>query len=1110
MAEDKLSSRISSVLLSGRADETLAYSKHIKDYETGKSVKQDLEERVKKTDQLVTDQLADSSVTTSKLADKSITNDKLDDKVVTTPKLQDSSVTTEKLNDHAVTTEKVADKSITNPKLADNSVDGRVIKSESVDTHHLANESVTTEKVKDQAITNDKMADGTLKIGKLAPELRRTIESATGLPEDLIQKIQDIDETLKDINDTDEKQESQINDNTSNIEFLKGKSDQLEQSFKDISVSGGASTANAVSYNNETSGLKAMNAQNAIDELAEKKFDKSSIAQELGNSSDKVISQKAIRVNFEKSNSLYSTIIKRISSSVETIISKDELLDGYIPISGGNAVIYGSYKHTKKIQLKKGECISAYLKGNDIAFISQTDDDMNYTPIVIAESSQAYINNIDYTAHDDIQVSLCTNLSDISYTIYSVDKITNRTKSQKALVIPYKGSIINYDSNKKTLSFPANWIISYVNQDGSLQNKYYADEQVVDLSGLRDQILILYNSDTELIEAIDYKGNVGKDCFVLFELSKCDGSFLVNLPSTLYSIDGIKHEDAISSEISSVNNKVSENAYRIYSIRDAISDKTQTNIELSWISGYYIDKKGGLPIKYDSYEISCPIKVSQGQVVNVTLKGTGISAISKTTLNESSPKEDLLNYPYESILGLDNQYNVTLTLNINEDCYIVFCRQKSDANPNCQVTDMTMISSKILKENIEELNKNNIPDFVMNEVEKTFKRFEKWKGYDKCCIFPIMTDLHPYLDDRYYSYITYMISSDKLFGYNFIANLGDFGDNITYDADGNAVSGDSDNADMSKTEEIDYGLIVKAAKKFGDWKGRLLFCQGNHDCVDNAAFSPKTFGRESVWNYMMMPTINRFPNEFKVNNKHQCGFYDDNENMIRFIFLNTSDNQKEDYDNGNVRKEYKITKEQLEWLIQALGCVPKGYGVVIFSHFCINRIGEWKSYPQTRVGQEKWAANGPYYEQGLGRILEGFANKTSGTDNESSYEYQNSNVSWDFSSLDDSCKLIAYICGDSHFDALLKKDDVFVTESGNEQIPAGISCPANGVNYLISQGYGRMDKTECHSKARYTEFNHDAIEQMLCDVVAIKTEKRIVKVFRIGAGGESCDREFSY
>lgn len=101
------------------------------------------------------------------------------------------------------------------------------------------------------------------------------------------------------------------------VQQIGEKTHQLEDAIKDISVSGGASTATAVSYNNETSGMTAITAQGAIDELAaknqeqdaaigtkaeksevatglDKKFNKENIAQDFGESKDKVVSQFAL------------------------------------------------------------------------------------------------------------------------------------------------------------------------------------------------------------------------------------------------------------------------------------------------------------------------------------------------------------------------------------------------------------------------------------------------------------------------------------------------------------------------------------------------------------------------------------------------------------------------------------------------------------------------------------------------------------------------------------------------------------------------------------------------------------------------------------------------
>lgn len=290
MAAEKVN--YSNTLVSDRADETLTYTRYVKDESSGKSTKELLDEKVNKTDQLdttqiadqavtteklenesvttekldaasvTTDKVADANITTSKLADSSVETDKINNKAVTTEKLNDESVDnskiapnavtsekiknesiiTEKLNDRAVTTEKVEEKAITNTKLGDQSVDGRVVREGTLETKHLANESVTTDKVarksitKDKiaegavdetlvkdgsivnsklsknavstdkivngSVTNDKLASGTLKIDKFDPELRKAIESATGLPDNLVEMIQNVDESLAKLNDT--------------------------------------------------------------------------------------------------------------------------------------------------------------------------------------------------------------------------------------------------------------------------------------------------------------------------------------------------------------------------------------------------------------------------------------------------------------------------------------------------------------------------------------------------------------------------------------------------------------------------------------------------------------------------------------------------------------------------------------------------------------------------------------------------------------------------------------------------------------------------------------------------------------------------------------------
>lgn len=217
MAEKK---KYNSILVSGRKDETLTYSKYVKDEESGESVKESLDKKVNVTDELTTQQIKDGAITNEKMAADSVGN----------TNLQDGSVSNEKLEDG----------SITNEKLAENS------------------------------ITKDKLKDNTIGVEKLDPELRQTINAATGLPENLVETIQNIDDTLKNHQSQLDDKQQQITDNDEDISLLQTRSTQMEETIKSIAATGGASQATAVTYNNEKSKLAAVNIQNAVDEVVDK------------------------------------------------------------------------------------------------------------------------------------------------------------------------------------------------------------------------------------------------------------------------------------------------------------------------------------------------------------------------------------------------------------------------------------------------------------------------------------------------------------------------------------------------------------------------------------------------------------------------------------------------------------------------------------------------------------------------------------------------------------------------------------------------------------------------------------------------------------------------
>lgn len=217
MAEKK---KYNSILVSGRKDETLTYSKYVKDEESGESVKESLDKKVNVTDELTTQQIKDGAITNEKMAADSVGN----------TNLQDGSVSNEKLEDG----------SITNEKLAENS------------------------------ITKDKLKDNTIGVEKLDPELRQTISAATGLPENLVETIQNVDDTLKNHQSQLDDKQQQITANDDDISLLQTRSTQMEEAIKSIAATGGASQATAVTYDNKKSKLTAVNIQSAVDEVVDK------------------------------------------------------------------------------------------------------------------------------------------------------------------------------------------------------------------------------------------------------------------------------------------------------------------------------------------------------------------------------------------------------------------------------------------------------------------------------------------------------------------------------------------------------------------------------------------------------------------------------------------------------------------------------------------------------------------------------------------------------------------------------------------------------------------------------------------------------------------------
>lgn len=129
-----------------------------------------------------------------------------------------------------------------------------------IKTADFNDKSVTTEKLAEGSVTNSKLAPESVTQDKFDKELLQIFKAAAGLPENLIETIQNVDSTLAD-------HQRQISSNDDDISDLQTKTKQIKDTVDGIAVSGGASVGSAVTYDNTQSGLDAQNIQNAIDEL---------------------------------------------------------------------------------------------------------------------------------------------------------------------------------------------------------------------------------------------------------------------------------------------------------------------------------------------------------------------------------------------------------------------------------------------------------------------------------------------------------------------------------------------------------------------------------------------------------------------------------------------------------------------------------------------------------------------------------------------------------------------------------------------------------------------------------------------------------------------------
>ncbi|MDO4628073.1 MAG: metallophosphoesterase family protein [Planctomycetia bacterium] len=269
-------------------------------------------------------------------------------------------------------------------------------------------------------------------------------------------------------------------------------------------------------------------------------------------------------------------------------------------------------------------------------------------------------------------------------------------------------------------------------------------------------------------------------------------------------------------------------------------------------------------------------------------------------------------------------------------------------------------------------------------------------------------------------------------------------------ADFCADLGDIELEMVPKTPEEVETRIQAQLTLYGQFTRPVLFAMGNHDHAKGRIVSSARYGE--LFNGLAAKN----GHEYHFGPDKSIGYYEIAEKKFRIYFLNTSDDGY-----------YAYSVPQLQFVADTLKTVPEGWTVIALQHYCMqNSIGHWKScntYAKFR-------------ETGI-QLFEAFLAREKGG---------SEGVTWDFTGVKEP-KMVGMFCGDSHF----SHQKMF-----------------NGVNYVITQGYGGVRLDDMADGARHVLFSRG--KEMLIDFVVVKPEKREVKIFRVGAGGADYDREFTY
>ena len=320
----------------------------------------------------------------------------------------------------------------------------------------------------------------------------------------------------------------------------------------------------------------------------------------------------------------------------------------------------------------------------------------------------------------------------------------------------------------------------------------------------------------------------------------------------------------------------------------------------------------------------------------------------------------------------------------------------------------TLIALSLLLGATTLLQAQTLPDFVMEQAKETFARYIQWKGGEETLVFPILTDVHTGWGadrDDNYLHFGYMAATDRLWGYDFMANLGDIGLN----------SGKA----HESAESADQ-LILRTKEQMGQFNGVWIYAPGNHDWDGG--------GNRHLTSTFLSDVFQKPSERFAGDNLHivsdkAYGYYDIPGKQVRIVFLNSEGTETlgENY--------YTFDNDQLTWIADLLKNTPKGTDIVVLAHYQPHPIGRWTSVKD---------AKRPTCEV-LCHLLGDYVNHRKGGELGMTWNFRRSKG-----------RLVGLFCGDTHCNQQVCDDGVnyYITQglgfvSAKEMLPGQTHADCN-------------------------------------------------------------------